>query len=85
MMAYARQVLRDYTQISSIASSRRQKDAGVENPFSADMPEGQGWRGRLGRMMVWVGKGYFLGGPVDDSWAKDVNSRFKSPISTQSE
>lgn len=67
VMAYARQVLRQYKETPSIAPSRQQKRTEVENPFSDDMPEGQGWRGRLGRIMVSLGKGYFLGGAVDES------------------
>lgn len=81
VMAYARQVLRQYLQTASSARSHivnyGSSDLEVENPFAPNMPLGQGWRGRLGRIMVSVGRGYFLDGAVDDDWARGVNSRFK--------
>jgi inositol phosphorylceramide synthase regulatory subunit len=81
VMAYAREVLRQYLQTTSSARSHivndGSSDVEVENPFALNMPLGQGWRGILGRIMVSVGRGYFLDGPLDDSWAKGLKSRFK--------
>lgn len=81
VMAYARQVLHQYLQTASSARAHLvndgSSDLGAENPFAPNMPLGQGWRGKLGRLMVFVGRNYFLDGPVDDAWARGVNSRFK--------
>ena len=81
VMAYARQVLRQYLHTASSARSHiindGSSDLEVENPFAPNMPLGQGWRGRLGRIMLFIGRGYFLDGSVDDSWIRGVNSRFK--------
>jgi hypothetical protein len=81
VMAYARQVLRQYLQTTLSTRSHLVNDGSsdveAENPFAPNMPLGQGWRGRLGRIMVLVGKGYFLDGPIDDNWVRGVNSRFK--------
>ncbi len=81
VMAYARQVLRQYLQTASSARSHLvnegSSDVEAENPFAPNMPLGQGWRGKLGRIMIFSGMGYFLDGPVDDGWARGINSRFK--------
>lgn len=41
------------------AKASRDED---DNPFAETKPSGQGWRGKMGRGMVSVGKGYWLGG-----------------------
>jgi hypothetical protein len=49
------------------------------NPFSTRFPEGQGWKGRLGRLMVAVGRAYWLDGDVnddDDSWTVGMHRKF---------
>lgn len=81
VMAYARQVLYQHQQNNSSARSHLVNDGSsdveAENPFALNMPLGQGWRGTFGRMLVMVGRGYFLDGPVEDSWTRGVNNRFK--------
>ena len=71
MLSYARFVLRQHIARASHANVQLHtgsKDSGMsENPFARHTPEGQGWRGRLGRAMVAVGKGYWLGVDDDDS------------------
>ncbi|KAK3906006.1 Inositolphosphorylceramide synthase subunit Kei1-domain-containing protein [Staphylotrichum tortipilum] len=48
------------------------------DPFAAGAPLGEGWRGRLGRALVSVGRGYWLGGKKEDEeWARAVNSKFR--------
>jgi len=82
VMAYARQVLRHH--IYSTSSTKLHlhtdgaADAPAENPFAAGAPGGQGWQGKLGRIMVKVGESYWLGGQADDAWAKGLDGRFKA-------
>jgi hypothetical protein len=81
VMAYARQNLRQYLQTASSARNHIINDGSsdfeAENPFAPNMPLGQGWRGALGRTLLFIGRSYFLDGPVDDDWARGVKSRFK--------
>ncbi|KAK4246631.1 Inositolphosphorylceramide synthase subunit Kei1-domain-containing protein [Corynascus novoguineensis] len=49
------------------------------DPFAVGAPLGEGWQGKLGRAMVAVGRGYWLGGKKEDEeWARQVNSKFRS-------
>lgn len=88
VMSYARQVLRQSMHHSSPQKlhlhTDSSNDALPDNPFPEDSPEGQGWKGKLGRFMVSVGRSYWLGGPAEDSWAKGMGGRFKTtrPAST---
>jgi hypothetical protein len=78
-MAYARQVLRQH--VSSTRSMPHQIGGQVgelENPFSNGSFESEGWRGKLGRIMVAIGENYWLGGQADDDWAKEFDGRFKA-------
>ncbi|KAG9246550.1 Inositolphosphorylceramide synthase subunit Kei1-domain-containing protein [Calycina marina] len=82
VMAYGRQVLRQHIYSSSSAKLHVHTDGAndtlSDNPFAVDAPGGQGWKGKLGRMMVLTGKNYWLGGQADDAWAKGLDTRFKS-------
>ncbi|KAJ4294732.1 hypothetical protein N0V88_004966 [Collariella sp. IMI 366227] len=50
-----------------------------QDPFAEGAPLGEGWKGKLGRAMVSVGRGYWLGGKKEDEeWARAVNSKFRS-------
>ena len=75
MLSYARMVLRSHIAYSAVIKSNgavdytsASKDASIaDNPFSATRPEGHGWKGRLGRLMVSFPKWYWLGAiPGDD-------------------
>ena len=46
------------------------KDKGMlEDPFATHLPEGKGWKGRVGRMLVSVGREYWLGAEDgDEGW-----------------
>ena len=33
----------------------------MDDPFAPHLPEGKGWKGKLGRVMVCAGRGYWLG------------------------
>ncbi|KAL9622713.1 MAG: hypothetical protein Q9160_003023 [Pyrenula sp. 1 TL-2023] len=86
MLAYARFVLRQHlaSSASKPATSSQfsyttasPSSSMTENPFAESKPEGQGWRGRLGRALVRVGERYWLGAEEDDaSWMSAVGARF---------
>jgi len=82
VMAFARQALRQYMYTSSPAKLHIHTDGAAEtaadNPFAVGSPEGAGWRGKLGRIMVKVGENYWLGGQADEAWAKGLDGRFKT-------
>jgi inositol phosphorylceramide synthase regulatory subunit len=82
VMAFARQALRQYMYTSSSAKLHIHTDGAgetrAENPFAVGSPEGVGWRGKLGRIMVKVGESYWLGGQADDAWVKGLDGRFKT-------
>ncbi|KAI9836610.1 MAG: hypothetical protein M1819_001244 [Sarea resinae] len=78
VMAYARSVLR----LSAYSTSRTNfyvpTDQSTENPFKEGSSEGQGWKGKLGRAMVTVGKSYWLGNSSteDENWAQGMGWKF---------
>lgn len=88
--AYARQVLRQYMSqngpstatnplyVQIDGASDERPELRLEQVFSADTPEGQGWKGKLGRAMVSVGESYWLGGSDEDSWARGLDGRFRT-------
>lgn len=82
VMAYARQVLRQHMYSASSTklhlNTDGSTDARSENPFTIRSPQGQGWQGKLGRIMVKAGEGYWLGGQVDEAWIKGLDGRFKT-------
>ncbi|KAK0637095.1 Inositolphosphorylceramide synthase subunit Kei1-domain-containing protein [Bombardia bombarda] len=87
VMAHARMVLHRY--VGEQEQQREDDDhpaGGVKNSdglvpdvFAVGAPLGDGLKGRLGRIMVLVGRSYWLGGrKEDEEWARDVGSRFGS-------
>jgi len=86
IMAYARMVLLRYVDERMNPDPTDEEDAGEgvsvsetsPNPFALGAPLGEGWKGKLGRAMVSIGKRYWLGGKKEDEeWAKQVHSRFR--------
>ena len=72
VMSYARLVLRKYVASTSRTGTGGKPSGLIENPFAIHLPEGKGWKGRLGRMMVSMGRGYWLGSEEgDDAWMDD--------------
>lgn len=65
VMSYARLVLQRHVASMSRASTALYMPGKssnlIENPFAMHLPEGKGWKGRLGRAMVSVGRSYWLG------------------------
>lgn len=82
VMAYARQVLRQHVYSASSTKLHLHTDGAADtpgdNPFAEGSPEGQGWKGKLGRVMLSVGKEYWLGGQADEDWAKGLDGRFRA-------
>lgn len=70
MLAYSRFVLRQH--IASV-SQKSTSYSTSENPF-ATVP---GWRGKLGRFLISVAKGYWLGSDEDDAWMTGMGSKFR--------
>lgn len=73
VMSYARLVLRRHimaTAERNVKLHAGSRDRGMlEDPFATHLPEGKGWKGRLGRSMVNVGRRYWLGiEEEDDAW-----------------
>ncbi|KAF6230936.1 hypothetical protein HO173_010844 [Letharia columbiana] len=72
IMSYARLVLRRYVASTSRTGIGSKLSGLIEDPFAIHLPEGKGWRGRLGRVMISVGRGYWLGSEEgDDAWMND--------------
>ncbi|PHH83553.1 hypothetical protein CDD82_7114 [Ophiocordyceps australis] len=70
VMAFARQVLRRHMQLRIVQGPEVDAD-GDEGPFAAHQPNGSGRRGRLGRFMVSIGRGYWLdGSEMDGNWQR---------------
>ncbi|KAI9827246.1 MAG: hypothetical protein M1832_005384 [Thelocarpon impressellum] len=86
VMAYARSVLRVHMHsMSHVHLSPQPNGAAPDsaNPFAAHTPDGQGWQGKLGRILVRIGRSYWLGleedvdGSDDDGWAAGMGGRFE--------
>ncbi len=77
IMAYARMVVLRFVD-ERMGESESVADT-APDPFAVGAPLGEGWRGKLGRAMVCVGRGYWLGGKKEDEeWARVANSKFRS-------
>ena len=78
VLSYARFVLRQHIFTSSRTYTplhAGNADSNyAENPFAAHLTEGQGWKGRAGRIMVKLGKSYWLGKDQDDAWISQINA-----------
>ena len=73
VMSYARSVLRRHvattSRLNAALNTGSKNPNLMENPFALHLAEGKGWMGRLGRIMVSVGGGYWLGSEAeDDVW-----------------
>lgn len=87
VMAYAGGVLRRYVEIGAgregLEVDEARKGAARpeaqlwDDPFAEGMPAGGGWKGWLGRRMVSIGKGYWLGDKEDEGWTRETGSRFR--------
>lgn len=58
VMAFARDVLQRYMQTVEVKSE--------SGPFAVELPDGEGRRGRMGRVMVSFGREYWLGYKMEE-------------------
>lgn len=82
VMSYARLVLRQHVATTSRSNTAlhtgAKSSAYLEDPFAVHLPEGKGWKGRLGRLMVRVGRGYWLGTEEgDEAWVAAEAGRLR--------
>lgn len=73
VMSYARLVLRRHIMATAgrnIQLHSGSKDRGMlEDPFAVHLPEGKGWKGRVGRFTIRMGRSYWLNSEeVDEGW-----------------
>lgn len=73
ILAYARGVLRQYIYTTTGASPA----SNLEDPFAASHPEGQGWKGKVGRLMVRVPRWYWLGTDEEGEWVRGTGGKFR--------
>lgn len=83
MLAWARSVVRQHIAIVSVRSGQYSNTSKslADDPFAESKPEGQGWRGKVGRVMIAIGRTYFLGADEseeDESWVQAVGGKFRS-------
>ncbi|EXJ94440.1 hypothetical protein A1O1_02836 [Capronia coronata CBS 617.96] len=86
MLAFARMVIRQHIaahglKSNSYTSASPSSDL-AENPFSESKPDGRGWGGRLGRIMISIGRSYWLGSDEDDSWMYNMKFRKSTELGT---
>lgn len=83
VMSYARLVLRQHLVVTSRAPTTAAHAGGkspahLDDPFAAHLAEGKGWQGRVGRALVRVGRGYWLGSEEgDEAWLSGAEGRFR--------
>ncbi|KAI4165418.1 MAG: hypothetical protein LQ342_000827 [Letrouitia transgressa] len=78
VMSFARLALRQHIAATSRANTAlhtgSKSSAYAEDPFAPHLPEGKGWKGRLGRLMVRFGRGYWLGSEDgDEAWMESAD------------
>jgi len=82
VMAYARQALHHHIQASSshnyeLYTGSRSSDL-AENPFEEHKVDGQGWMGKVGRVMLGFGRNYWLGRDEEDEmWMRSMGGKFR--------
>lgn len=79
VMSYARLVLRQHlaavSRTNTALHTGSKSSTMAENPFAEHLPEGRGWKGKLGRVMIRLGKSYWLGSEEgNDAWMNTAQS-----------
>ena len=82
MLAFARMVIRQHIASSGFKSGIDYTTASTnsqlaEDPFAKSKPEGQGLRGKIGRVLIAIGRSYWLGSDEDDSWMYGMGGKFR--------
>lgn len=73
VMSFAQQVLNKYMQLM-ILEGAPGEELEVDGPFGLELPDGDGRRGQLGRVMVSMGRGYWLDQTNSkEEWQKDLS------------
>lgn len=77
MLGWARVVIRQHiAKNASQTFEGASKDPSMaENPFDESKPEGSGWSGKLGRVLIGLGRSYWLGKEEDDAWMYGMKFR----------
>jgi len=78
--AYARGVLRAHIVAMSQSYAVGSTIDANEDPFAVGKEAGFGWQGKLGRLMVRFGKGYWLGADEEGEWIRSVGGRFRNGV-----
>jgi len=82
VMAHARQTLHQHIQVTSshnynLYDGAKSSDL-AENPFDEHKEDGQGWKGKVGRVMVNLGRNYWLGrNEEDEMWMRSMGGKFR--------
>ncbi|KAM0255198.1 hypothetical protein ACHAQJ_006041 [Trichoderma viride] len=79
VLNYARQVLQKYMQLMILEGPGVDDHAG---PFAADLPDGEGRKGQLGRLMLSFGRGYWMDYSEPADWIVEGTSRKPSSVGT---
>ncbi|KAG7101294.1 Inositol phosphorylceramide synthase regulatory subunit kei1 like protein [Verticillium longisporum] len=74
VMAFAQQVLQRVGESGWVPENRK---VDAEDLFARGTPEGEGWKGRLGRKMLSTGRSYWLDESAHDEWAKNMSSKMR--------
>ncbi|KAL0944586.1 ras small monomeric GTPase rab6 [Colletotrichum truncatum] len=74
VMSFAQQVLQRYTEMGWEEEGRKK---GSDGPFSVGEAAGEGYRGRLGRVMYALGRGYWLDEKAQEEWASAMSAKFR--------
>ncbi|KAM0271445.1 hypothetical protein ACHAQH_009065 [Verticillium albo-atrum] len=75
VMAFAQQVLHRVGESGWVPENRK---VDTEDLFARGTPEGEGWRGRLGRKMLDTGRAYWLDERAHDEWTKNMSSKMRN-------
>jgi hypothetical protein len=78
VMAHARTVLQSFAESHCVCDESNGR-ASLPNPFAVEQPLGEGWQGKIGRVMVSIGRRYWLDRKnQDEEWTKDVSAKFRT-------
>ncbi|KAH0439962.1 hypothetical protein CcaCcLH18_02679 [Colletotrichum camelliae] len=74
VMSFAQTVLQRFTEMGWEEEGRKK---GPDGPFSPGEPDGEGYRGRIGRVMLALGRSYWLDEKAQEEWASAMSSKFR--------
>ncbi|KAK0701621.1 Inositolphosphorylceramide synthase subunit Kei1-domain-containing protein [Lasiosphaeria miniovina] len=78
IMTFARMVLRRFADENASQTEEGVVKGTPPDIFAVGSALGDGWKARLGRVLVSIGRGYWLGRPKEDEeWAQQVSTRFR--------